>query len=641
MKQFSQFSEEKNTFILKFEEIKEQVIIVLDKLLKLTTSQITTSHLSSMQTAIQKDCESILQELRISISLIEENSNALTSQNADISLLKADLNSLLGIIPNDLIDVLNNLETMLTDLPNRTLGQVDLQELESRLNISLTNLHNNILSESLGVDEPLNMEDRLKSLLVKIHSLCESISTSVAQTLGLSSQFEELSSNVQNLQSLVNSMQSNLDVALMYIKNNGSLIEPGPPFNPAPETIFRTRSVSYPWRRYLGQLSSIEFSPEYFILNDNASAVLKIEYDFKADEIIENVVSDVYLNDELVDRITFNAEVGTKRIVHTAIFQLDRTNGHFQVKINSVSSANRHIYDVYLCTNEYYFFRWTEKTLDYLITTMTDTNFTQDFQTYVAMNERYYYQPAITITYKGNNQPAVLLYKTYMRLDLVNFTAEVYDADTNTKKTSVNTQLNGKRSDIVEMGSIYASSYQLSVMMFQHYSKTYKFGKFYSTLTSSSVGSLVQTSRNYVDFEYLVNCLTPVSKIFHQKVLILCQDDTGCWFLEDRENIEKAMNLALGFGTKVKFSYCPTFIGGTTTRNECFRVFMYVYDHWVAKYFELLSDLTTANLLKAKVIEGDFDQILPGTGNEYFTIKDGAITKHFDEDVKSLDEYLL
>lgn len=663
MKKNSHFKDEQNTFILKFEEIKEQVLIILEKLLKITNSEITTSHLNSMQTAIQQDCEIILQEVKNVSNSITENANALTSQSADLLLLKEDVGSLLSFVPSDLKNILNNIETIINELPSKTLSQTELNELESRLNASLTNLESKIISDDIGIDEPLNLEDRLKAVLSTIHSLCENIQISINENSGSSAGIEGLEAGISDIQDSISSMQNGLNTALQYIQENGTLIEPEAPFDPPPDTVLRTRSVAYPWRKYFGTVPSIDFSREYFVINNDASGVLKVQYDFEAQELIENIVSDLYLNDELVDTVTFNAEVGTKRIVHTAIFELDKPNGNFQVKINSISNAYRFIsnikyelvgknavllrenlpttYDLLLCGNEYYFTRSTSTSLDYMHTTVQNTDFNQDYQKLAEVEKECVYEPAIALTYNGTNQMTTLLYFTYMRYNLANNEVSVYDNETGTMKSTARVKINEASPDIVEMGPLYATAYQLSVALFQHATKSFNYIQVYTPLTSVSIGTVKKVTKNYVNFEYLVNTITPRGKSFYSKVVMICQDDTGVWHVQNRSAMESQIDLEIGFGTKAKFSYCTKFIGGSTTRKECFRVFMFVYDHWVAKYFEMAPNNITCTMLKAKVIEGDFDQILPGTGNEYFTVKDGAITKHIDDYVINLEEYEL
>lgn len=672
MDNFYSIEKEIKSFLLKFDELKEFIFIVLDKISKLSSDSTGNEEMiNSIENIINQACGEIEINIQAIITSQDSQTEAISENSIVLNTIKEDAVKILEKIPENLstsitqvYDSLVSLETKLVNieaqgtLEDRLQSKLDsiLQDVQTKLQENLAK----IVSKELSPEETTSLEDRITQLINAVLSYCLELDQKLGSIDTVITEINNVKTLIGELQTKMSEFESNLDTALQYIIDNGDYMEEEPPFNPKPDKVYVTQAKLKSYRGFIDNGNELNFFKEYFIINNNAPAMLKVNYDIEIKEDIPDLIVEVYINDENKFQKTLSLTAGVHSLEHILLFQLQRTNGNVYLRFYSNQNHYKKVYNitydivgdnivflrdeadiyyqVFSCNREYYISRKLNNTIYYKRMTVDNMDFSQNFVQLTPVTNEYTFWPIFLSTETSKGENSIFGGITYAQLNYATNKVEIMDKETYTVKHTLDNMLDSQPAQFQKGGYFCYGRNAASVYQMNVDNSKGRSSELYANLNNVSYSSIVNFRKRYVNVSYVNNTKTLNSDI-DKNLSMLFQDEWGEWYFSSKNTIASKEPYCIGFGTRVNLSHISPLHGYPILNATYYRIFMYVYDHWVVKYLQTTPS-GKYTMLKAKVIDGDYDQIVAGTSNEYFTIKDGLFTKNIDNEFQPIEYYL-
>lgn len=611
----------RNIQSLKLDEIRELILNLTNATNSQDFTSLATTITSAINTTIANLKDSLLTtqnttlEAEIKNKIIEVYTTLSSSISTLASVVSAD-STTLSSVSTSITTILSNLSALSTQIQNKACG---LTSTESQ---TLTNTYNN--------------------------------TTQILSSLSSASGGGEV--DLSSITTALNIIELNLEEVLDRLELTSQDLQPTAPYDPPPEIIYKTRDT-FASDYYYDISQPQDLHAEYFTINDDTPAMVKVEFDITASEAINDIEVKLHLSniDILCDKF-INAVNGTTHYCIYGAFLTERTD--YYVKLNFScgelktfrvhnivyevvgNNANflfyRHKYYTYNCNFTNYIFKVDNGAVSYFSTNALNPNYGQNFTTLVN-NSGYNYWPMICTTYYNMpNQSGVTFLCIRIARQNKGTRQVEFIKDDGTLCGPVEFQQ--YYNDRIFAPINYSNgNYNFHVFRYGDINRIIHYGSLDNTCNSTMLNysntdftnedTLVAFSPYLCEMSYLQYGYNYGYMIFTTK--------SG----QNYVNCVKGFNFNcnIGYGTRVMVGEVPNYQGSinSTSSTRVFRAFMYVYDHWKVIYYKHGTGRTMSNfqILGTKVLNGDYDEVHPGFNGEYFTVKNGQIVCHDDADV--------
>lgn len=497
--------------------------------------------------------------------------------------------------------------------------------------------------------------------------LLNQISQAIALNQGGQVDLSAVTEEITALSAGMQTLHSNLEEVHAYIATAVQNL-PGPmantqeeiPYNPKPDTVYVTNSELQIHRNYIVTGIELCINREYFVLDNNAPAILQVDFDLTLPQAIQNLALDIFVNEQSLLTESLTLSTGEHHIQRFVSFEMLTTNSNVYFRLLSSDSTNtmevsniryklvgdnaqflkeraQDRYSIKNLNNDMYVVRERDGIIDFKKTSALNPDFAQNFTTLISYGANQEVLPMFLCYFPSGVSNVPTVYGLgYVAIDYSLKTLDYYTFEDGeyVKKLARNINANTATVSNLSVGMMIATNYSSKqILLFDEVNK-YKIIKITKNAISIAEGNLNTCYDKYLQ---VVTCNLGMIKrgLSDSSNMMISQNRKGEWMYTPNDGLSSQCLESLGFGTRVDISQTPPPRTSTKT-SKCFRIFMKVYDHWVVKYFYISSN--KIKFYKAEEMQGDFDQILNGEGSKYFTIKNGVINTFVDNYLWSLEE---
>jgi uncharacterized protein YoxC len=508
----------------------------------------------------------------------------------------------------------------------------------------------------------LEIENEFSSLQQIANENCSSVKQTVTSEITtVKNSVGEISNSLQEINSSVNDLTKKVETALSNL-NNSSSSEESVTYEPNLDEILTTKAKMTVWRDYSTQATTLKVLKEFFLINSSSPALLKIEYDLTTSTALNDVVTTIYLNGEIVKTFTENVEEGTTHYCKYITFMLEESGGYVEFEIYSTQSQLKKVsnlqyelvgnnamfprdqaeinHQIFPVNDSLYIFKRNRYSLDYKVVDVNVLDFSSNYTTLAGDDTNYHFLPLVCSIATTSSGVTKFVNISYAKYDYLKNLISIIKPTTGTVSTTMYATISSCEADFINSMSFNVSNPSMMV-----YISCFKNKSTYGLNVSTSFSQNSQYSIRTFDFPVIQAecshpCMSKYGIISTSSLIayIAVQSNTGRWYFTSFEE-NKIPNLDLGVGTRLNLSHIPPLKTDESFSAYNFRIFMFVYDHWVAKYLKYNPTTKTVSIVLVKRLDGDFDQILSGSDNFYFTVKNGEFTKCVDDSLYPISKF--
>ena len=681
---------------LEYEQIRERLSLVLEKLRSILTlidsnshspeidftslisqiekiidaqSSLLTNAISSQTSTIQAD---ILAQANNVIDELDGINSALTSQTQTLtnslnskideqtSALQTSISSQVGTIQTSITNQTNILQSDIANQTDELQDAIDEQTttLQGSLSNQTTTLQNDIASQTQTLTQ--NLQSQITSQTTTIQNLLNSISqaissngTDIAQN---STQLTTLQQNISALQTSLTNMQTTLLNAIDALASSSEDV----PFELDFDTIYATQSLCRVWRSYFSSTAMLTTLPEPFVANNQTPALVLATFDINIAQD-DDVIFSLQINGQQIDTFTQHILAGTTSIQRQATFMTTQSNNNITLSVGSQEGNAKYIhnltykvvannalflkempqviYDCWPVSTDVYITKRSPHFCAYKVVSLQNLDHSGEYTTICTTNDEDVYVYPIIVnycpsTYSNFSQLA------YGMMHSSTDSLELYNAENTLQKTINLIYSSTYTPNFINIRPYCDATYNTQILLSYPLEPRARRLRTYNGVRSFN--SVQNFSHANVPIQMISNvvCTIKNGSSSGANDYTVYQDATGMWYINTFARLSSNREgFALGFGTRANLAMCPQPVQNAVADHAYFRAFICAYGKWYAYYVDFDKVNTIFTLQKTEIISGDFDQLLAGNANVYFGVKNGGFTTFYDSFYKSITEF--
>ena len=641
----------KDMSILKLDEIRELILNLSSAQNNIDFTSLITTISNTINTAVDDlkadlvSSENTTLEDAIKTKIIEvyttlnNNLTSLSNAVSSSTITINDISTAVSNISTTANTILNNIATLSTMLQNKQCGLTSEQaQMLSSILSSTTQLGSDISTANTTTSQ----------ILSNTIQIIDTLNNSSGGSSGGTSEVDlsEVLNKLYNLQLNMQQVLDKLDLANQDMQEE-------PPYDPPPENVYITRS-SFTSPFIYNITAPLDLEREFFTINDDVPAVVKIEFDITTTNSINDIVLTLHLGDNqtLLQKPIIVAS-GTTHFCYTETFITSRTDYYLMLNFSSASllqytvsnveyevagnNANflsyKHMF--YTCNYNFYNYIFKEENgkMSYIKVDALNPNYSQNYTT-IVNNNNYIYMPVLGGTINGATNGSRFMALRILAQEKSTRNVVAFDENGTNKGSCQHTASNGHKN----FSTVLLNS-NFNVVMNLRYSpitKIMNVNYFYNSMqnTANYSGQDLSSRDTIVEISPCIIEQTHNLGYFNYPYVILttCK---GQNYVANGASVN--FNNAIGYGTKVRVGEIPNFNGTVRSDNntKVFRAFLYVYDHWKVVYYKHANDIAVNGfqILGTKILNGNYEELHPGFNGEYYAVQNGQIFTFDDPDV--------
>lgn len=550
-------------------------------------------------------------------------------------LILSLLSNLKSLDNSELTTKINHINSSLTsfyqDIKNQTsLSSNQIASLAEYVNSQFQSLSN--LIESLSLGGSISSED-----LLTITNIINTISNNIdALNNILTSQNTNFNTFKNSVETVLTNLTNNINTLLEKQSITPSTISSEPPYNPAPEEIFKIRDICKHYFEYSSSEANFNTSKTFFTLNDNEPAVLKVEFDLQtSDTFVDSTISLLLNGTETLfsDVVTVSNE--TRHFIKTCVFIPRSTHGHLVINISNPSHTvfklkninyeicanNINFFKVYQkkykiqTYNDYYYvFKFENNAISYIVTPRNNKDFSQNYTQIFSLDSEAIMDVSIQ-TY-ADTELSVFTDFFVCYTDKLNGKTHSYLISAQKIKDTKFTPFT-----IVNCTNINYKSLTYSCGLYNGTFKrirdisevTYDL-PFANIMNINCCNMLITSSKNLPFVGCFINFVT-------EEGLVYISMDTSNFTSNNK-------SILVGYADRVIEDLVYKLSNHQNSSYYAFRVFLHCYNYWIVKYYHC--DSGYPKLDSYTILNKDYEDIVGGYGDEFFAIENGVLVRIFD-----------